>query len=69
MASKTADERTENSANELEQRIWSVISFDRHESRGLTYDEALHHLEKLENERVTGLCIVTDEAAARTHKS
>jgi len=54
--------------NELEQPIWSVISFDRHEARGLTYDEALGKLQSLDREHVPGLCIVTDEAAGRTHK-
>ena len=62
----TPKDGVENSlANELQQAIWSVISFDRYETGGLTYDEAMHRMEELEEKYVSGLCIVTDDAAGR----
>ena len=51
--------------SELEQPMWSVVSFDRCEASGLAYSDAVRTLEKLEQEKIAGLCIVTDEAAAR----
>ena len=51
--------------NELEKPMWSVVSFDRCEASGLAYSDAVRTLEKLEQEKIAGLCIVTDEAAAR----
>ena len=54
------------SASELMQPIWSVISFDRLEAAGLTYGSALRKLDELGIQAVAGLCIVTDQAAART---
>jgi hypothetical protein len=52
-------------ASELEQPIWSVVSFERAEASGLTYAEAAKKLSELEQQKVSGLCIITDEAAAR----
>jgi len=63
------DDVEKSSANELQQTIWSVISFDRYEAAGLTYVAALRKLEELENRSIAGLCIVTDQAAARTGKN
>jgi hypothetical protein len=51
--------------SELSMRRWSVISFDRCEASGLTYHQASEKLAELEQRRVPGLAIVTDEAAAR----
>lgn len=51
--------------DELDQPIWSVISFERCEFAGLVYEEAFKKLEELEARGITGLCIVTDTAAAR----
>ena len=63
------DVETAKSANtpysDLDSPIWSVISFERCESSGLTYSEAVEKIEELERNNVAGLCIVTDEAAAR----
>lgn len=56
---------SEDFASELNEPHWSVITFDTIASSGLTYDEAFEHLRKLEAEKVSGLCIVTDEAAKR----
>lgn len=51
--------------NELEARMWSVVSFERREASGLTYAEAVEKSAELERQKVAGLCIVTDEAAGR----
>jgi hypothetical protein len=51
--------------SELDAAIWSVISFDRCEAAGLTYAEAVQKLNELEANKVSGLCIVTDDAAER----
>ena len=55
----------ENVQSELDEKLWSVITFDERAASGLTYGEAAEKLEKLKAENVSGLCIVTDEAAAR----
>ncbi len=51
--------------SELNQSIWSVVSFDKCLNNNLTYDEAILEMERLNAEKVSGLCIITDEAAAR----
>ena len=56
---------TENFPNELREAIWSVVSFDKCEAGNLTYPEAEQKIKELEAQNVSGLCIVTDEAAAR----
>ena len=55
--------------SELEMPIWSVITFDEIAASSLTYTDAAEKLEKLKAEKVSGLCIITDEAAARMTKS
>jgi hypothetical protein len=50
---------------ELRQAVWSVVSFDKCEASNLTYAEAEQKLGELEEQKVSGLCIVTDETAAR----
>ncbi len=59
----------ETGKSELDARIWSLITFDRCAASGLTHWEAAEKLEKLKSEKVSGLCIVTDEAAARMPKN
>jgi len=51
--------------SELDKPIWTVVSFERAEASGLTYAEAAKKLSELEQQKVSGLCIITDEAAAR----
>ncbi|MFN6962356.1 MAG: hypothetical protein ACK4S4_01185 [Pyrinomonadaceae bacterium] len=53
--------------SELEQPLWAVISFARREAADLTYTEAERILAELDAAGVTGLCIVTSEAASRVH--
>ena len=50
---------------ELNEPRWSVISFERREAVGLTYSKAAVLLSELDAHDVAGLCIVTNEAAAR----
>lgn len=52
-------------SSELAERMWSVITFDAATASGLTFGEAVELRNKLEAEKVSGLCIITDEAAAR----
>ena len=49
--------------SELDQPRWSVVSFDRREAGGLSYNQATALMEDLEKRGIAGLCIVTDEAA------
>lgn len=50
---------------ELQERRWSVISFSESEASSLTYAEAEQKMKELEAQKVSGLCIVTDEVALR----
>lgn len=52
-------------ASDLDNLRWSVVSFDKCEAGGLTYDRAESVMSELDSLGVTGLCIVTDEAAKR----
>ena len=51
--------------SELDQPIWSVVSFSQRQAGGLTYKQAATLLSELDAYDVAGLCIVTDDAAAR----
>ncbi len=51
--------------SELNQLHWSVVSFESCLAGNLIYEEAAKKLEQLAAEKIAGLCIVTDEAAAR----
>lgn len=65
--------KTENQENEageqinseMNQPLWSVITYESVAVSGLTYAEALEWVEKLQKQKVSGLCIVTDSAARR----
>ena len=60
-----ATEKQETAQSELDLAIWSVVSFDACEASGLTYHAAAKLMSEKEAAGVYGLCIVTDEAAAR----
>ena len=62
---KETQTASENSAGELREAIWSVVSFDKSEANNLTYAEAEQKMRELLEQKVSGLCIVTDETAAR----
>jgi len=55
----------ENFPDELREALWSVVSFDKCEASNLTYAEAEQKLSELETQKVSGLCIVTNDTAAR----
>lgn len=57
--------KAETVPNELRERVWSVVSFEKCEASGLTYTEAEQKLSELETQKISGLCIVTDDVAAR----
>lgn len=61
------DERSvgRSAASELDEPRWSVVSFSQHEAGGLNYRQASRLIDELERYGITGLCIITDEAAAR----
>lgn len=58
-------EKEDDATSELESPIWSVISFERCEAPQKTYAEAIGIIAELEAKGISGLCIVTDEAASR----
>lgn len=51
-------------ASELDQPRWSVITSDELAASNLSYTEAKRLIEQMTDE-VSGLCIVTDEAAQK----
>jgi hypothetical protein len=51
--------------SELNERRWAVLSERGSEQAGLSYEEAAALIARLRGERISGLCVITDEAAAR----
>lgn len=51
--------------NSLRERQWSVISERGSEATGIDYVEAARLMRQLAGEKISGLCIVTDDAAQR----
>lgn len=51
--------------SELNEAHWAVISERGVEASGLSYDDAVRLRRELDGEKIYGLCIVTDKAAAR----
>jgi hypothetical protein len=49
--------------SELSERRWAVQSERGSEAAGLTYDEAAALVRELRRREVSGLCVITDEAA------
>jgi hypothetical protein len=62
---ETSAQRLEHSS-ELDEPIWAVVSFERIEASSLTYPQATEKMQELDAKNITGLCIVTVEAAARS---
>jgi hypothetical protein len=50
--------------SELRERRWAVLSERGCEDSSLSYEEAAGLVARLKAERVSGLCVVTDAAAA-----
>ncbi len=56
---------SEDSPSELREPRWSVVSFENRVAKNLTYVEAARKLQELAAAGTSGLCLITDEAAAR----
>lgn len=54
-----------NFKDELREPRWSVVSFEKVAANNLTYNEAARKIAELEKQKVSGLCLITDEAAER----
>jgi hypothetical protein len=61
-----AEEPVQVKESELDAPVWSVVSFDCTEAAHLTYPDAIAKMAELDKRRVPGLCIITDDAAARS---
>ena len=55
--------------SELNERRWAVLSERGCEDAGLSYEEASGLVARLRAERLSGLCVVTDVAAARVPRA
>ena len=53
--------------SELKERRWAVLSERGREESGLSYEEAAGLVARLRAERLSGLCVISDEAASRVH--
>jgi hypothetical protein len=50
---------------ELNEQRWAVLSARGCEAMGLTYVEAAELMRRLVREKVSGICVITDDAAHR----
>ena len=64
-SNEAQNDATESAVDELNAPVWSVVSFDQRLARNLTYQQAIEKLNEFFAAKVSGLCIITDEAAAR----
>ena len=55
--------------SELKERRWAVLSERGREETGLSYEEAAGLVARLRAERLSGLCVVTDAAAAHVPRA
>ena len=55
--------------SELKERRWAVLSERGCEDSGISYEEAAAAMARLKAERVSGLCVVTDAAAAHVPRA
>lgn len=55
--------------SELNERRWAVLSERGCEDAGLSYGEAAAAVVRLKSERISGLCVVTDAAAAHVPRA
>ena len=62
---ESKEKETLQEVSELDENRWSVVSFERLEASGLSYADARRKIDELEAAKVSGLCIITDDAAAR----
>ena len=62
---KDAPKDVNQKSSELRESRWAVISFDKVIAADLAYDAATKVLQENLAKKVVGLCIITNEAAAR----
>jgi hypothetical protein len=55
--------------SELNERRWAVLSERGCEEAGLSYAEAAATVARLRAERLSGLCVITDAAAAHVPRA
>ena len=55
--------------SELNERRWAVLSERGCEDSGLSYGEAAATVARLRGERISGLCVITDVAAAHVPRA
>jgi hypothetical protein len=55
--------------SELKERRWAVLSERGCEDAGLSYEEASGLVARLRGERISGLCVITDTAAAHVPRA
>lgn len=55
--------------SELNERRWAVLSERGCEDASLSYAEAAGLVKRLRGERISGLCVVTDAAAAHVPRA
>lgn len=58
-------EEVENFTSELDKSCWSIVTYNSVAVSHLTYQEAVKWADDLKKQGVSGLCIITDEAAKR----
>ncbi|HRH40790.1 MAG TPA: hypothetical protein PKY82_04035 [Pyrinomonadaceae bacterium] len=56
---------TEYFSSELNQPCWSVVTYKSVAVSRLTYEEAAQWAEDLKKQGISGICVITDDAAAR----
>lgn len=64
-AAPVEETEAEGFSSELNQPCWSVVTYKSVAVSHLTYEEALQWSEDLKKQGVSGLCVITDDAAAR----
>ncbi len=52
-------------SSEMNEPRWSLVSFETLLAANLTYDEAAALMKDFTAKKTSGLCVITDEAAAR----
>lgn len=65
---KNGENAAEMFSSELAALCWSVVSFEKCEAGSLTYEQAEEKMKELIAQKISGLCILTDEAAERIGK-
>ncbi|MGI8669414.1 MAG: hypothetical protein ACR2J3_06120 [Aridibacter sp.] len=62
---QTEESPNENFLSELHAPVWAVVSFEKVVEGNLTYDKAVRKMQELIEQKVSGLCIITENAAQK----